>query len=128
MLALSTIGRSNFVGQRIVLGTSIEGWLSLIVSVWWLGGLTMFGIGVVGITCDILRRNERSSVYRQSQCIPPRTLDCFRSVLAGRTHFVSGAMFTSPITLLGSTASDNRIRTLSSLLNQILALPGRSNG
>lgn len=35
--------------RKIFLGVSVDGWTSLIVSVWLLGGLVIFSIGVVGI-------------------------------------------------------------------------------
>lgn len=37
------------VGKVLFLGGFLEGWASLMVSVWLLGGLTIFSIGVVGI-------------------------------------------------------------------------------
>lgn len=37
------------VGQWLILGNPIEGWTSLIVSVWFLGGINLFFIGLVGL-------------------------------------------------------------------------------
>ena len=37
------------IGQRVILGNPIEGWTSLIVSVWFLGGINLFFIGLVGL-------------------------------------------------------------------------------
>jgi len=36
-------------GQWLILGNPIEGWTSLIVSVWFLGGINLFFIGLVGL-------------------------------------------------------------------------------
>jgi putative glycosyltransferase len=37
------------IGQWAILGNPIEGWTSLIVSVWFLGGINLFFIGLVGL-------------------------------------------------------------------------------
>lgn len=37
------------IGQWLILGNPIEGWTSLIVSVWLLGGINLFFIGLVGL-------------------------------------------------------------------------------
>jgi putative glycosyltransferase len=37
------------VGSRLFLGTVAEGWLSLMVTMWFLGGLTIFSLGIIGI-------------------------------------------------------------------------------
>ena len=37
------------IGQWLVLGNPIEGWTSLIISVWFLGGINLFFIGLVGL-------------------------------------------------------------------------------
>ncbi|HIP14831.1 MAG TPA: glycosyltransferase [Sulfurimonas autotrophica] len=35
--------------QKLIFGVALEGWTSLIVSVWFLGGLILFSIGTIGI-------------------------------------------------------------------------------
>jgi putative glycosyltransferase len=35
--------------RKILFGTLLEGWASLIVSIWLLGGITIFCLGVIGI-------------------------------------------------------------------------------
>jgi putative glycosyltransferase len=37
------------IGQWVILGNPIEGWTSLIISVWFLGGINLFFIGLVGL-------------------------------------------------------------------------------
>jgi putative glycosyltransferase len=52
-LGLFILGCSTTVGVGLVgirlLGTVLEGWVSVMVSVWMLGGLAIFSIGVVGL-------------------------------------------------------------------------------
>lgn len=44
---LSLVG-VGYVCLRVILGGTLAGWASLIVSVWFFGGLTLFSIGLVG--------------------------------------------------------------------------------
>ncbi len=37
------------IGQWLILGNPIEGWTSLIISVWFMGGVNLFFIGLVGL-------------------------------------------------------------------------------
>jgi putative glycosyltransferase len=39
----------NIVAKKVFFGNSITGWSSLIVSVWFLGGVIIMSIGIVGI-------------------------------------------------------------------------------
>ena len=45
---VSAIAAIDLVLRKILYGT-LEGWASLIVSIWFLGGLTIFSLGVIGI-------------------------------------------------------------------------------
>lgn len=45
----SSIAAINLIIRKILFGTLLEGWASLIVSVWMLSGLTIFCLGVIGI-------------------------------------------------------------------------------
>jgi putative glycosyltransferase len=49
LLLLSGIALVSLVGLKLVLGLNAPGYASLMVSVWFLGGLTLFAIGVIGI-------------------------------------------------------------------------------
>jgi putative glycosyltransferase len=49
ILLLSSIAAADLIIKRIFFGTLLAGWSSLIVSIWLLGGLNIFCIGVVGI-------------------------------------------------------------------------------
>jgi putative glycosyltransferase len=45
----SSIAAIDLMIRKILFGTLLEGWASLIVSIWLLGGLTIFCLGVIGI-------------------------------------------------------------------------------
>jgi len=49
ILGLATIAAVDLVVRRLVFGTLLQGWPSLIVSIWLLGGFTIFCLGVIGI-------------------------------------------------------------------------------
>ena len=49
ILFLSGLAAINLIIRRVVFGTLLTGWLSLIVSIWMIGGLTLFCLGVIGI-------------------------------------------------------------------------------
>lgn len=49
ILALSGIAATVLMWRRLVYGIDAPGYASLVVSVWFLGGLTVFSIGLVGI-------------------------------------------------------------------------------
>jgi putative glycosyltransferase len=49
ILALSIVAVVDLVVRRLFFGTLLTGWPSLMVSVWLLGGLTIFSIGIIGI-------------------------------------------------------------------------------
>lgn len=49
ILFLSSIAAVDLIVRKLLFGTLLEGWASLIVSVWLLGGLTIFCLGVIGI-------------------------------------------------------------------------------
>ena len=46
---VSAIAAIDMIVRKILFGTLLEGWASLIVSIWFLGGLTIFSLGVIGI-------------------------------------------------------------------------------
>jgi len=49
ILLVSSIAAVDLVLRKILFGTLLLGWASIIVSVWLLGGLTIFCLGVIGI-------------------------------------------------------------------------------
>ena len=49
ILLVSSIAAVDMIVRKILFGTLLQGWASLIVSVWLLGGLTIFCLGVIGI-------------------------------------------------------------------------------
>jgi putative glycosyltransferase len=46
---LSGISASYLVIRRLFFGVMLSGWPSLIISVWLLGGLMIFSLGILGI-------------------------------------------------------------------------------
>ena len=46
---LAVIAAIDLIIRKIVFGALLEGWASLIVSIWLLGGMTIFCLGVIGI-------------------------------------------------------------------------------
>ena len=49
ILGLSIIAAVDLILRKLIFGTLLAGWPSLIVSIWLLGGLTIFCLGVIGI-------------------------------------------------------------------------------
>jgi putative glycosyltransferase len=49
IVALSSIAATTLIVRRLFFGVMFPGWASLIVSVWLLGGVTVFSLGVIGI-------------------------------------------------------------------------------
>jgi putative glycosyltransferase len=49
IVLISSIAAIDLILRKIIFGTLLEGWASLIVSIWLLGGLTIFCLGVIGI-------------------------------------------------------------------------------
>lgn len=49
ILLISSIAALNLIVRKLVFGVLLQGWASLIVSLWLLGGITIFCLGVIGI-------------------------------------------------------------------------------
>jgi putative glycosyltransferase len=49
ILLVSSVAAMDMIIRKLLFGTLLQGWASLIVSVWLLGGLTIFCLGVIGI-------------------------------------------------------------------------------
>jgi putative glycosyltransferase len=49
ILCVSTAAAGYLIVRRLFFGELLAGWASLIVSVWLLGGITLFSLGIVGI-------------------------------------------------------------------------------
>jgi putative glycosyltransferase len=49
ILMVSSIAALNLIARKLFFGVLLQGWASLIVSVWLLGGLTIFCLGLIGI-------------------------------------------------------------------------------
>jgi putative glycosyltransferase len=49
ILVASSVAALDLIVRRLFFGALLQGWASLIVSVWLLGGLTIFCLGLIGI-------------------------------------------------------------------------------
>jgi putative glycosyltransferase len=49
ILTLSSLAGVSLIVRRLFFGHLLDGWASIMVSIWFLGGLTMFSLGVLGI-------------------------------------------------------------------------------
>ena len=49
IMFVSMLAAGYLVVRRVFFGTMLAGWPSLMVTVWFLGGLTVFCVGVIGI-------------------------------------------------------------------------------
>ena len=49
IVLVSSIAAIDLIVRKLLFGELLEGWASLIVSIWLLGGLTIFCLGVIGI-------------------------------------------------------------------------------
>lgn len=49
IVLVSSVAAIDLIVRKLLFGTLLEGWASLIVSIWLLGGLTIFCLGVIGI-------------------------------------------------------------------------------
>jgi len=49
ILFISSMAAIDLIVRKLLFGTLLEGWASLIVSIWLLGGMTIFCLGVIGI-------------------------------------------------------------------------------
>jgi putative glycosyltransferase len=77
ILLLSTIAALDLIVRKLMLGTLLEGWASLIVSIWLLGGLTIFCLGVIGIYLAKVfievKRRPYTIVQDIYECSPARS-------------------------------------------------------
>jgi len=49
ILLVSTVAALDLIIRKLFFGTLLQGWASLIISIWLLGGLTIFCLGIIGI-------------------------------------------------------------------------------
>ncbi|MFI4941766.1 MAG: glycosyltransferase family 2 protein [Burkholderiales bacterium] len=63
ILALSSLAASYLVIRRVFFGVLLGGWPSLIVSVWMLGGLTLFCLGIVAIYLSKVFKETKGRPY-----------------------------------------------------------------
>jgi putative glycosyltransferase len=68
MMALTGPYLGYLIIRRLLLHVEVEGWTSLIVSVWFLGGLNLFMLGIIGIYLSkvfIETKNRPYTLIRQ---------------------------------------------------------------
>jgi putative glycosyltransferase len=63
ILALSSLAAAYLVVRRLFFGVLLGGWPSLIVSVWMLGGLTLFCLGIVAIYLSKVFKEAKRRPY-----------------------------------------------------------------
>jgi putative glycosyltransferase len=63
ILALSTAAATYLIVRRLFFGVLLGGWPSLIVSVWMLGGLTLFCLGIVAIYLSKVFKETKHRPY-----------------------------------------------------------------
>jgi putative glycosyltransferase len=63
ILAMTTILSLYILGVRIFVGTPPSGYLSIILSIWFLGGLIIFSIGVVAIYLSVIFTETKNRPY-----------------------------------------------------------------
>jgi len=73
IIFLSSIGALNLIVRRIFLGILPEGWSSVIVSIWLLGGLTIFCLGVIGVYLSKIFTETKQRPYTVIKKIYERT-------------------------------------------------------
>lgn len=49
ILVVASVAALDLIARKLFFGTLLQGWASLIVSLWLLGGITIFCLGVIGI-------------------------------------------------------------------------------
>ena len=70
---LSSIAALSLIARRIFFGVLLAGWPSLIVSVWLLGGLTIFCLGIIGIYLSKIFMETKQRPYTVIRRIYERT-------------------------------------------------------
>jgi putative glycosyltransferase len=63
ILVLSTLAAAYLIVRRLFFGVLLGGWPSLIVSVWMLGGLTLFCLGIVAIYLSKVFKETKRRPY-----------------------------------------------------------------
>src|SRR5213078_2105176 len=92
VFGVSALAALGLVIRRLFFGVMLDGWPSLMVSIWMLGGLIIFCQGVIGIYL--------AKVYQEAKRRPPTiTREVFEPLTAGSDGF-PGARPSRPPSLL----------------------------
>ena len=77
IMALSVVTAGYLVAARLFRQTYLEGWVSVFVSIWFLGGLTLFCLGMIGIYLSkVFEETKRRpyvtirAIYRRNEPTP----------------------------------------------------------
>jgi putative glycosyltransferase len=73
IVALSSIAAFYLIIKRLFFGVYLEGWPSLIVSIWLLGGLTIFCLGVIGFYLSKIFMETKQRPYTIIRKVYDRT-------------------------------------------------------
>jgi putative glycosyltransferase len=73
IVVVSSLAASYLIVRRLFFGVLLAGWPSLIVSVWLLGGLTLFCVGIVGVYVSKVFIETKQRPYTIIRAIHDRT-------------------------------------------------------
>jgi putative glycosyltransferase len=73
IILLAGLAALYLVIQRIFFGVFLAGWPSLIVSIWLLGGLTIFSLGIIGIYLSKVFMESKDRPYTVIRSIYDRS-------------------------------------------------------
>jgi len=79
--ALSGLVGLELMVQRFVFQRALEGWVSVMLSVWFLGGIMIFCIGIIGIYVSkifIETKGRPYTIVRDIHCYPPPSASSLR--------------------------------------------------
>jgi putative glycosyltransferase len=90
ILIVSAAAAFDLIIRKIAFGTLLEGWASLIVSLWLLGGITIFCLGVIGIYLSKIFSETKQRPYTIVRHIyesaPPPLADLPERKVAENVH------------------------------------------
>lgn len=85
ILLLSSVAAADLILRRLFWGALLEGWASLIVSIWLIGGITIFCLGIIGIYLSKVFTETKQrpytvirEIYEHSNSSAPKTVDITR--------------------------------------------------
>jgi putative glycosyltransferase len=87
---VSSVAAVDLIIRKILYGTLLEGWASLIVSIWLLGGITIFCLGVIGIYLSKIFIEVKQRPYTIIKETYEHTAPAFREAALSTTISAGG--------------------------------------